>query len=322
MHIIVRTPEHDQPHIAIDKIEQRLAEIVVTWSDRLRGELVSTFGNDEGERLFSSYGSIFPAGFQDDTPPKSACADVRIIDKMLQEEISRQVELYTADGLEAGEMRFIVYSLEAPLVLSDALPILERMGASVHTEHPYEAKLQTGAPFWIQDFHLVHESANSIDVDAVSDRFEECFMAVLSGEAENDGLNRLIVSAGLNWREVALVRCYAKHILQLGVPFSQSYMEDVLVAHAELACDLVRLFEAQFDPSLAKAQRTRECHRHQLLPDRRWETQALYFNQAGSVPAARNPSTAAQVRSFRLLAGSRGRSSARRRHRARRPAMV
>ena len=199
VHIIVRTPEHDQPHIAIDKIEQRLAEIVVTWSDRLRGELVSTFGNDEGERLFSSYGSIFPAGFQDDTPPKSACADVRIIDKMLQEEISRQVELYTADGLEAGEMRFIVYSLEAPLVLSDALPILERMGASVHTEHPYEAKLQTGAPFWIQDFHLVHESANSIDVDAVSDRFEECFMAVLSGEAENDGLNRLIVSAGLHW---------------------------------------------------------------------------------------------------------------------------
>ena len=35
----------------------------------------------------------------------------------------------------------------------------------------------------------------------------------------------------------------------------------MLVAHAELACDLVRLFEAQFDPSLAKAQRTRECHR-------------------------------------------------------------
>ena len=182
--------------------------------------------------------------------------------------IDRSVDLYASDNLGPGDMRFIVYSLEAPLVLSDALPILERMGAEVHTEHPYEARLQSGASFWIQDFHLCHESGNSIDVDAVSDRFEECFMAVLSGEAENDGLNRLIVSAGLNWREVALVRCYTKHILQLGLPFSQSYMEHVLVSHADLAHSLVRLFEAQFDPSLSRARRTRECNNLQRKVNR------------------------------------------------------
>jgi glutamate dehydrogenase len=258
VHIIVRTPEKAKPRIAIDKIEHHLAELLVTWSDRLRGELLATFGNDEGERLFGRYGGIFPAGFQEDTPPKSACADIQTIDQMLREDIPRQVELYTAGGLRPGEMRFIVYSLDGPLVLSDALPILERMGAEVHTEHPYEAKLQSGEPFWIQDFHLCHESGNPIDVDAVSDRFEECFMAVLSGEAENDGLNRLIVSAELSWREVALVRCYAKHILQLRLPFSQSYMENVLVAHANLARHLVRQFEAQFDPALSKSRRTRE----------------------------------------------------------------
>ena len=259
VHIIVRTPEGAEPRISVDRIEKRLAELVVTWSDRLRAELVAAFGTDEGDRLCRLYGDVFPAGFQEDTSPKNACADIRVMDDMLQSGIPRSVELYNAENLEPGEMRFIVYSVDTPIVLSDALPILERMGASVHTEHPYEARLQSGQSFWIQDFHLRHESGACIDVDSVSERFEECFMAVLAGSAENDGLNRLIVSAELDWREVTLLRCYAKHILQLGLPFSQAYMEDVLVAHSEFAHDLVRQFEAQFDPDLAKSRRTREC---------------------------------------------------------------
>jgi glutamate dehydrogenase len=268
VYIVVRTPENARPRVSIKRIERSLAELVVTWSDRLRAELVAAFGTDEGEGLYNAYGKIFPAGFQEDTKPKSACADIRTIDNMLRDDVARCVELYGAADLEPGEMRFIVYSVDEPIALSDALPILERMGAAVHTEHPYEARLQSGRSFWIQDFHLRHESDDCIDADAVSDRFEECFMAVLSGEAENDGLNRLIVSAGLTWREVTLLRCYAKHILQLGMPFSQSYMENVLVTHADLAKDFVRLFDAQFDPAVAKSRRNREWRETRRKVDR------------------------------------------------------
>jgi glutamate dehydrogenase len=258
VHIIVRTPDGNQPRVNVVKIEAELAQLLVTWADRLQAELVSTFGTDEGDALFKSYGNIFPAGYQADTSPKEACGDIRAIDEMLQNDVRRCVDLYASDNLGPGDMRFIVYSVDEPIALSDALPILEDMGAAVHTEHPYEGRLPDGRALWIQDFHLRHESGESVDAEAVSDRFEECFMAVLTGEAENDGLNRLIVPADLDWREVALLRCYAKHMLQLGVPFSQAYMEDVLVAHAELAHDFVRHFELQFDPTVAKSRRTRE----------------------------------------------------------------
>jgi glutamate dehydrogenase len=258
VHIIVRTPEGAQPRISIEKVEQSLANIIVTWSDRLYAELGSRFGNGEGERLFKAYGKIFPAGYQEDTSPKVACSDIEAMDAMLRDDIPRNVDLYEADDLEPGDMRFLVYSLDSPVMLSNALPILEHMGCDVHTEHPYEAKLDSGRSFWIQDFHLRHESDARIDVEAVSERFEECFMAVLERDAENDGLNRLIVSAGLSWRDVTLLRCYAKHILQLGLPFSQSYMEDVLVAHADLAGHLVQKFAAQFDPAIPKSRRARE----------------------------------------------------------------
>jgi glutamate dehydrogenase len=258
VHIIVRTPEGERPRISIQKLEQQLAEIVVTWSDRLRAEMLETYGQDEGDQLFRIYGDVFPAGYQEETYPREACSDVRAIDDMLRDDVARSVDLYAADDLEPGDMRFIVYSVDNPIALSDALPILEEMGSSVYTEHPFECRLQSGRSFWIQDFHLRHESGTAVDVEAVSERFEECFMAVLDGEAENDGVNRLIVAAELNWREVSLLRCYAKHILQLGVPFSQAYMEDVLVDHAKLARSLVRQFELQFDPRLAKSRRNKE----------------------------------------------------------------
>ena len=258
VHIIVRTPEGKRPHISIKKIEQQLADLVVTWSDRLRDHMVKEYGNEEGDQLYRLYGRIFPAGYQEDTYPAEACSDIRAIDDMLRDGVPRSVDLYAARDLEPGNMRFIVYSMDNPIALSDALPILEQMGSAVYTERPYECHLDGGRSFWIQDFHLRHENGTTIDIESVSERFEQCFMAALAGEAENDGLNRLIVAAGLTWRQVSLLRCYAKHILQLRVPFSQAYMEDVLVAHADLARSLVAQFEMQFDPAVSKSKRRKE----------------------------------------------------------------
>ncbi len=258
VHIIVRTAEGVRPRISIQSIEDKIAKLVVTWADRLHTTLLDKFGHDEGHRLYRAYGHIFPAGYQEDTIPSAACSDIQVIDSMLTNGIPRTVDLYVPELAEPGHLHFMIYSKSSPIVLSDALPIIENMGVAVYSERPYEAKLSTGEAFWMQDFHLVHESDNVVDFVAADARFEECFMAVLEGAAENDGLNRLILDGGLDWRQTALLRCYAKHILQLGLPFSQTYMEDVLAANAGLVPLLVRQFELQFDPSVAKSTRSRE----------------------------------------------------------------
>ena len=261
VHIIVRTAEGARPRISIHDIEEQIAELVITWSDRLRHQLIEVFGADEGRRLDKAYSSVFPAGYQADTLPVEACSDVRRIDTMLSENVKRTVDLYISKRTKTGNVFFTTYGLDAPIALSDALPVLENMGVNVFSERPYEAVLESGQSFWIQDFHLVNENDRSIDIDAVDRRFEDCFLAVLNGKAENDGLNRLVFNAGLDWRQTALLRCYAKHILQLGVPFSQAYMEDVLVAHANLVPLLVEQFELQFDPAVSKSRRSRELKR-------------------------------------------------------------
>jgi len=257
LHTIVRTPPRERPRISIQEIEAKLAEVVVSWSDKLRAEMLDAFGDDEGHKLFRIYGNIFPPGYQAETEPKDACSDISSIDSMLMAGLTRSVELYRPSDAAPGFLHFMIFSADEPLALSEALPILEGMGLEVHTEHPYELTLQGGKPFWIQVFNLRHETGSDFDVEAASKRFEECFMKVLAGKAENDGLNRLILSAELDWRETALLRCYAKYLQQLGLPFSQDYMEDVLVAHAKLVGLLTEQFKAMFDPEIGKAQRTR-----------------------------------------------------------------
>jgi len=261
VHIIVRTAEGSRPRISIHEIEQRIIDIVITWSDRLHSQLLEQFGRDEGTRLINAYGQVFPLGYQVDTLPSEACSDIRRINSMLNEDVDRTVDLYVPKDSEPEHVHFVIYSFDRPLPLTDALPVIENMGLSVHSERPYEAILDSGRSFWIQVFLLVNESGVDIDFEAIDERFEECFLAVLRGDAENDGLNRLVFRGGLGWRQTALLRCYAKHIQQLGMPFSQAYMEEVLVRHSGLVPLLVEQFELQFDPTISKSRRSAELKR-------------------------------------------------------------
>src|SRR5690606_37460714 len=104
------------------------------------------------------------------------------------------------------------------LPLSDVLPMMENMGLRVIAEHPYRIELPGGdgatVPVYIQDFEV--ESARAdLDVERLAGQFEDAFAQIWRGNAENDGFNRLILCAGLDWRQVSMLRGYCKYLLQV-----------------------------------------------------------------------------------------------------------
>jgi glutamate dehydrogenase len=105
-----------------------------------------------------------------------------------------------------------------------------------------------GAPKWIKYFRLLHSPASELDRGALQRTFEDAYLAVARHQAEDDGFNRLVLAAGLAWREVAVLRAYAKYLRQAGSLFSQTYIEDTLAAHADIARALIELFVARLDP--------------------------------------------------------------------------
>jgi glutamate dehydrogenase len=261
VHIIVHTGNVERPRISIRGIELEIAEAVVTWQDRLREELVSRFGQDEGLMLFREYGDCFPVAYEEDMSPAIACLDIKRVDGLLRGEHDNSLLLHQQQDAEPDQLNFRTFNKDRQLSLSRVLPVLEGMGTDVDGERPYRLRLRNGDEFWIQDFELRYAGTAELDINDAAVRFQDTFKRICAGNMENDGLNRLILAAGLDWRQTVLVRCYAKYLLQLGIPFSQTYMEDVLVDHAGTARKLVEQFELQFQPGISKKRRQEDLER-------------------------------------------------------------
>ncbi|WP_411194664.1 NAD-glutamate dehydrogenase domain-containing protein [Rhodococcus jostii] len=78
----------------------------------------------------------------------------------------------------------------------------------------------------------------------------EAFEAHALHGFEIDDYARLIVTAGLSWRDIVLIRAASRFVRQAGLGLSESYVIDTLLRHNNFAESLVRYFGARFDPSL------------------------------------------------------------------------
>jgi glutamate dehydrogenase len=141
------------------------------------------------------------------------------------------------------------------------LPLLQSMDVEVLDERPYEVHRPDGLPCWIYDFGLLVDPAMLAgSPDGVAGRFTETFTAVWSGLCESDRFNALVLHAGLDWRQVSVLRAFARYLRQAGLPFSQAYVEQVVLDNAPICAALVALFEAKLDPALEHVPTPEELH--------------------------------------------------------------
>jgi len=245
LHLIVRPASGEAVQVDNAAIEAELAEIVRNRQDDLREALVRNNGELQGLQLANRYGRVLPIGYIEEVSAPVAARDIAHLAALSGPEDLRLSLCRTRPG--EGGLRFKFYRQLDDIPLSDALPMMENMGLRVISEHPYRLTVD-GQPVYIQDFE-VETANNDIDVDRLDENFEDAFAQIWRGNAENDGFNRLILAASLSWRQVAMLRAYCKYLLQVGVPFSQSYVEETFARYPLLARLLVELFEARFDPT-------------------------------------------------------------------------
>jgi glutamate dehydrogenase len=237
------------PPVDLGAVESRLVETARSWADKLTEALVAARGEEEGLALAPYYATAFPSNYRERNEASAAIGDVELIETV-RRGASLALRLYRPDKAEPGELRFKICRVGAPCALSDVLPILENMGLKANTEEPFAIAAGNLQPIWVQDFGLV-SALGDFDIGREHARFETAFAQVWSGAMESDGLNRLVLAAGLDWRQVTMVRLYAKALRQASFPYSQAYMEDALSRHPAIAARLVALFEARFNPATA-----------------------------------------------------------------------
>ncbi|MDK9695160.1 MAG: NAD-glutamate dehydrogenase [Siculibacillus sp.] len=248
IHYIVGRYRGQTPVIAQADLEAEVARLVRTWSDDFAA--AAAVGRDEvaARALVARWADAFDPGYRAAVTAAAAVGDGDAMSG-LGPSTPLAADFYRRPGTTPERLALKLFHGGAPIALSQRVPLLENMGLSVIDESTWRVKPADGEPIHLHDMALVHGEGRPIDLTEDLDaRLEEMLLAAWSGRAENDGYNALVLAAGLDRREVALLRAIGHYLRQIRLPLSQDVMWGALRRFPAIAVDLVALFRARFDP--------------------------------------------------------------------------
>jgi glutamate dehydrogenase len=251
LHFTLRVPPGTMRDVDTDELERRIVALTRDWGQDLRQALMQEFGETRGRQLADQYLDAFPASYREDFSVRAAVHDIDDAEKLCPTN-NLSMRFHRPPERSAERANLKIFHLGDPLSLSAILPALENMGVRVIGGQPYEIHCVNGKTISIHDFELTYSRA--LDIAEIGPRFEDAFVRLWNGLADNDSYNRLVLAAGLTSREVNVLRSYARYMRQTRFGFSQDFISDTLLKNAEIAGRLARYFVDRFS--------LRESHDH------------------------------------------------------------
>lgn len=243
----VRVTPQENRTLPTAELQEKLISLAQSWRDGLAAALIENHGEEKGNRLVHHYQNAFPPGYRDRFSPRRAAIDVAYLD-----EVSRSgtlgMSFYREPAEPADTLHFKLFHPQRQLMLSDIIPIFENLGCRVIGEHPFESRDHDQNHVWIHDFTLQTSTGTEVDIHRIRPLFEALFLRIWEGSAENDVFNRLLLAGYLDWRQIAVLRSYARYMQQIRISNSQHFIASTLVNHVTLAALLLDYFAARFNP--------------------------------------------------------------------------
>lgn len=244
--LILRVDPANRQDIDPQQLEREVVQACRSWQDDYHALTIENFGEAQGTNLLAEFPKGFPAGYRERFAAHSAVVDMQHLQALSD---ARPLVMSFYQPLAQGGERQLhckLYHADVPLALSDVLPILENLGLRVLGEFPYRLRNRNGREFWIHDFAFTYAEGLKLDLQQLNDTLQDAFVHIVNGEAENDAFNRLVLTAGLPWRDVALLRAYARYLKQIRLGFDLGYIAAALNNHTDIARELTRLFKTRF----------------------------------------------------------------------------
>ncbi len=252
------TTQANTPLPDVEALDARLVEMVRGWSPAVEADLVELVGAGRATRLAMTYLPSIPEAYRTRVVPAEAAEDILRLSR-LGDGDERSVRLYRARDDKSSELHLKAYRRAALIPLSDAVPVLEHFGFRVIDENPTSLD---GAMGHIHNFHL--ELPSDDDVAAAlarAETVEAAIAQVLSGDAEDDDFNQLVLLAGLEPRAVVWLRAWFRYLRQTGVTYGLATVVEALGRSPDASAALIALFCAAHDPAEPRG-RKGEIERH------------------------------------------------------------
>jgi glutamate dehydrogenase len=235
------------PDVPFHELERDVLALTRTWEDRVTRLLAETIGEKEARRRVNACADRFPDSYRSATPLRRAVSDINYVDRLLGSEERLLVGIHNDDSGEERVTRIVVYSRDGKRDLSAMLPLLEDLGLRILEEIP-TGLIDGDEEVFIHDFGALGPDGACLDTTRCGERVAAALAEGLEGRIESDSLNRLIVTTGLRYQQVNILRAYRSYWRLLAPPFTSGYIADTFAAYPEIPHSLIRLFEARFGP--------------------------------------------------------------------------
>lgn len=264
MHFSIYVPGA-MPEVSIPELERSVVEMSRTWDDRLRERLAAVYGEDDASALTGRYAQMLPEAYKSATDVHLAVVDLEHFEK-LSPESGFTVGLKNQRSHERDLTRVGLYKTGGKVRLSDFLPILENLGLSVIEEVPTRVQ-DDGPGLYLHDIGVLGPEDLPLKLGECGERLAEAISALWAGRAISDSLDRLVVTGGLSWRQVRVLRAYRAYRQRLGVTFTDEYENAAFARNPQIAAKLIKLFELRFDPHRERAPELEDALRDELVSD-------------------------------------------------------
>ncbi|CRZ15970.1 NAD-glutamate dehydrogenase domain-containing protein [Mycolicibacterium neworleansense] len=151
--------------------------------------------------------------------------------------------LFVGPGAPQTHRAVVAWADPAPL-LTEACALFDHFGLQVANQYPVTVP---GHPLTVSAFDFVAPDKWRAGSE---NKVADAFAARSAHGFRIDDHARLIISAGITWRDVVLVRSAGRFMRQAGLAMSEAYVLDTLTDHTDFVATLVDLFAARFDPQL------------------------------------------------------------------------
>ncbi|MEM8695041.1 MAG: NAD-glutamate dehydrogenase domain-containing protein [Pseudomonadota bacterium] len=228
-----------------EALDAEIEQMVRGWAPAVEAELGERLPSARAARLTIAYANAFPNGYRGEYGAEEAVKDILRLRGLMESQ--RGVRLYRLEGDRGSQLRLKLYRRGASMPLSDTVPVLENFGFRVLEEIP--TPLDGGRLGYIHDFLLeIDDVADLEDLVARAGVKEGALSAVLEGRAENDEFNQLIISVGLNPRDVTLLRAWFRYLRQTGLSYGLATVVETLGDEPDITRLIIELFDILHNP--------------------------------------------------------------------------
>ena len=273
------------PDVDAAALEQRVLQATRSWTEGLDEALRDHFPGPEAARLTALWSGAFPPSYRAEYSADDAIRDIGRFEEFdLDGRGGRDPDdpalmVYTlpvpagavpagpttadASPATAGSSRIRLY-LTRPRSLTTFLPFFHNLGVEVLDQRPFGLR-RGGRELHLYDLGVKYP--DGVDPAQVGALLADSFSAAMRGDIESDSFDALVIREAVPWRQVVILRSYARYLQQLGTTNSYGFIAETLLANVRATRALLELFAAKFDPELAAVERLRStaAARQELL---------------------------------------------------------